>query len=185
MPKKGDLIPSQSIACHKKFHCKLSWSISEFSEVEGSGSDCTWGIILLQNVLVSLQAEIYDSRFSLFLWILLLYHPTGCSRRRITGLFLQCLRAPNFDTKCTISVYCSWESKVTWCYVILYLLTEPTNHKCRIDLLQGSILPPYNSGTTATLTCNIGSTPIGTTISTCTNGVWNPPVLGQCPMNGR
>uniref|UniRef100_A0A183EWB6 Sushi domain-containing protein n=1 Tax=Gongylonema pulchrum TaxID=637853 RepID=A0A183EWB6_9BILA len=44
-------------------------------------------------------------------------------------------------------------------------------------------LPPYSSGTTATLTCNIGSTPIGVTVSTCTNGVWNPPILGQCPLN--
>ncbi|VDN07763.1 unnamed protein product [Thelazia callipaeda] len=55
----------------------------------------------------------------------------------------------------------------------------------RIQYSTGSVLAPYDSGTTASLICNFGSTPIGATLSVCTNGVWNPPVLGQCPLNGR
>uniref|UniRef100_A0A915PX47 Sushi domain-containing protein n=1 Tax=Setaria digitata TaxID=48799 RepID=A0A915PX47_9BILA len=47
----------------------------------------------------------------------------------------------------------------------------------------GNMLPPYSSGTTAALICNIGSIAVGTVTSTCTNGSWNPPLLGQCSMN--
>ncbi|CAG9530079.1 unnamed protein product [Cercopithifilaria johnstoni] len=47
----------------------------------------------------------------------------------------------------------------------------------------GNILPPYESGTTATLICNSGSTPIGRKLSICIRGSWNPVMLGQCPVN--
>lgn len=51
--------------------------------------------------------------------------------------------------------------------------------------IKGNILPPYESGTIAILTCNSGSIPIGRKSSTCINGSWDPLLLGQCPVNGR
>uniref|UniRef100_A0AAF5Q335 Sushi domain-containing protein n=2 Tax=Wuchereria bancrofti TaxID=6293 RepID=A0AAF5Q335_WUCBA len=64
----------------------------------------------------------------------------------------------------------------------LFELPAIANGKIRYS--SGNILPPYISGTTAVLICDSGVTPIGTKLSTCINGSWNPPILGQCPVNG-
>uniref|UniRef100_A0A1I7VSH6 Sushi, von Willebrand factor type A, EGF and pentraxin domain-containing protein 1 n=1 Tax=Loa loa TaxID=7209 RepID=A0A1I7VSH6_LOALO len=65
------------------------------------------------------------------------------------------------------------------------LFELPVVANAKIRYSTGNILPPYDSGTIARLICNSGSTPIGEKFSTCINGSWNPPMLGQCPVNGN
>ncbi|KAI6225735.1 Sushi SCR CCP domain containing protein, protein [Aphelenchoides besseyi] len=50
----------------------------------------------------------------------------------------------------------------------------------RLTYSTGSMLGPYPSGTSATLSCDVGFTPQGTTTSYCTNGAFNPPTVGPC-----
>ncbi|KAH7699587.1 Protein F36H2.5, partial [Aphelenchoides avenae] len=41
-------------------------------------------------------------------------------------------------------------------------------------------VPPFTSGTTAQLVCELGSVPRGPQITTCRSGVWEPPSIGIC-----
>lgn len=53
----------------------------------------------------------------------------------------------------------------------------------QINYSTTSTVPPFPSGTTATLVCNTGFSPISNTISTCIGGLWNPPTL-SCAVGG-
>ncbi|VDO62660.1 unnamed protein product [Onchocerca flexuosa] len=69
----------------------------------------------------------------------------------------------------------------------LYELPIVANGKIRYSTMlakKGNVLPPYDSGTTATLICKSNAIPMGIMLSTCINGSWNPPMLGRCPVNG-
>uniref|UniRef100_A0A1I7RY11 Sushi, von Willebrand factor type A, EGF and pentraxin domain-containing protein 1 n=1 Tax=Bursaphelenchus xylophilus TaxID=6326 RepID=A0A1I7RY11_BURXY len=57
-------------------------------------------------------------------------------------------------------------------------LVAPING--RITYSQGSSVGPFPSGTSATLSCDIGYTPYGQTTSYCQNGVFSPSSLGAC-----
>ncbi|VDO21470.1 unnamed protein product [Haemonchus placei] len=46
----------------------------------------------------------------------------------------------------------------------------------------GNTFGPWNAGTTVTMTCPSGQTPIGSSTSTCSNGVWT--TLGSCSSTG-
>ena len=41
-------------------------------------------------------------------------------------------------------------------------------------------LPPYPSGTIATVVCNLGFSSSGPASSTCQNGIWSPATTAQC-----
>lgn len=47
----------------------------------------------------------------------------------------------------------------------------------------GGSLGPFPSGTVATMVCNLGYTPSGTTTSTCQNGQWSIPTFAGCNNN--
>ncbi|VDK73431.1 unnamed protein product [Litomosoides sigmodontis] len=64
----------------------------------------------------------------------------------------------------------------------LFELPSVTNGHIRYST--GRVLPPYESGTIATVTCINGGIPVGKKSSTCMNGSWNPLILGKCPGNG-
>lgn len=53
-----------------------------------------------------------------------------------------------------------------------------------VQYSQGGMLGPYPAGTVATLVCNPGSVPAGQSSASCMNGMWNPPNIGPCNMNG-
>lgn len=57
-------------------------------------------------------------------------------------------------------------------------LAPPING--RITYSQGGSLGPFPSGTSATLTCDIGYNPIGQTTSYCQGGSFQPASLGTC-----
>uniref|UniRef100_A0A1I7ZLD9 Sushi domain-containing protein n=1 Tax=Steinernema glaseri TaxID=37863 RepID=A0A1I7ZLD9_9BILA len=46
----------------------------------------------------------------------------------------------------------------------------------------GPQMPPYNQGTTVTMSCNNGRPVQGQATATCLGGVWSPNVLGTCDM---
>ena len=43
---------------------------------------------------------------------------------------------------------------------------------------------PFPSGTIATVSCNTGYTPTGSTTYTCREATWSPPMFAQCVIAG-
>ncbi|EPB76460.1 sushi domain protein [Ancylostoma ceylanicum] len=69
--------------------------------------------------------------------------------------------------------------------------TPSMTNPCYIGMMQpinGNITysspPPHQHGSTATVRCNDNSPVTGTSMSTCQNGMWNPPTLGTCSSSG-
>ncbi|KAL3997803.1 Sushi domain (SCR repeat) family protein [Acanthocheilonema viteae] len=82
---------------------------------------------------------------------------------------------------CQQSIITSGISQIPILRQCLFELPAVVNGQIRYST--GNMLPPYESGTIATLICNSGNVPIGRKSSTCINGSWNPLILGQCPIN--
>ncbi|VDM40454.1 unnamed protein product [Toxocara canis] len=60
------------------------------------------------------------------------------------------------------------------------LFALPSVSNGNIQYSSGSSIGPFNSGTSASLTCNSGSTLMGPMTSFCSYGVWQPSSLGPC-----
>uniref|UniRef100_A0A9J2PD48 Sushi domain-containing protein n=1 Tax=Ascaris lumbricoides TaxID=6252 RepID=A0A9J2PD48_ASCLU len=64
------------------------------------------------------------------------------------------------------------------------LFALPSVSNGNIQYSGGNSVGPFHSGTSATLICNFGFTPTGSTTSFCSNGIWQPSSLGSCRTNG-
>uniref|UniRef100_A0A915AFV3 Sushi domain-containing protein n=2 Tax=Parascaris univalens TaxID=6257 RepID=A0A915AFV3_PARUN len=64
------------------------------------------------------------------------------------------------------------------------LFALPSVSNGNIQYSGGNSVGPFHSGTSASLICNFGFTPTGSTTSFCSNGVWQPSNLGSCRTNG-
>uniref|UniRef100_A0A0N5AH20 Sushi, von Willebrand factor type A, EGF and pentraxin domain-containing protein 1 n=1 Tax=Syphacia muris TaxID=451379 RepID=A0A0N5AH20_9BILA len=98
---------------------------------------------------------------------------------QITTTCMNGIWEPTFTGTCVLGLGGSGSTTTTQC---LFALAPVLNGN--VQYSTGSVVGPYNEGTSATLTCSAGYLPSGATTSICTNGAWNPASLGVCTYSG-